>query len=93
MNICSLFIWQLFYLVIFIENEPQLHSYHIDKQYDKVLFESFENRRSQHLHERLRLYILAKVTRLWQVFILALVHTALFECDDRYCELTYKQEA
>ena len=80
-------------LLGFTENDQQLHSYHINKQYDKVLFESFDNRRSQNLHERLRLYILAKVTRLWQVFILALVHTALFECDDRYCELTYKQEA
>ena len=38
-----------------------------------MLFESFENRRSQHLHEQLQLCILAKITRSWQVFILALV--------------------
>ena len=60
-------------LLWFTENEPQLHSYHINKQYDKVLFESFENRRSQYLHERLRLYILTKITHLWQVLVLALI--------------------
>ena len=30
-------------LLWFTDNEPQLHSYHTNKQYDKVLFESFEN--------------------------------------------------
>ena len=38
-----------------------------------MLFESFENRRLQNLHERSRLCILAKSTRSWQVFVGALI--------------------
>ena len=48
----------------FTENEPQLLLFHINKQSGKVLFESFENRRLQLLHERLRLCILAKINSL-----------------------------
>ena len=40
-----------------------------------MLFESFENRRLQHLHERSRLCILAKSIRSWQVFVGALMTT------------------
>ena len=70
---CNILLW-------FTENELQLHSYHTNKQYDKVLFESFESRRSQHLHERLRLCILAKITRSWQAFVLALLDTINTPC-------------
>ena len=76
-NICSLFIWQLFYLVIFhfdllrmSHNSTLIISI---KKYDKVLFESFENRRLQNLHERSQLCILTKSTRSWQVFVGALL--------------------
>ena len=32
-------------------SDSQLHSHHINKQSDKLLFESLENQRSQNLHE------------------------------------------
>ena len=45
-----------------------------------MLFESFENRRLQHLHERSRLCILAKSTRSWQVFVGALKGVLMILC-------------
>ena len=82
-----------FILLWYTENEPQLYSHHTNKQYDKVLFECFENQRSQHLHEWLRLYILAKITRSWPVFALALLYLysyemhrkTIFRCEGSKC--------